>query len=312
MVEVTMNEAQHLKPFFDQAISPLHEMAAYEALWDEDKASFKTIADKFRAHPGAVPSDFVKPEAIALYREKLNHAFKQYQVGEFGIRVNGANEYPKKLRDARHPIAVLYYQGFWNLVETPSIAVVGSRKVSQAGIDRTKKLVKRLVGDGFTIVSGLAEGVDTIAHTAAINFGGQTIGVIGTPLSHHYPKQNKALQEQIKSEYLLLSQVPFIRYDNYDYRHNRTFFPERNVTMSALSLGTVIVEASDTSGTLYQARAALAQGRKLFILESCFQNQNITWPEKYLSKGAIKVKEYEDIRRALADKRPQNFPSKNK
>ncbi|MDH8206440.1 DNA-processing protein DprA, partial [Klebsiella pneumoniae] len=77
------------------------------------------------------------------------------------------------------------------------------------------------------------------------------------------------------------SQVPFQRYLDQDYRSNRIFFPERNITMSALTKATIIVEASDTSGTLTQARAALAQGRKLFILESCFQNPSISWPAKY-------------------------------
>lgn len=277
----------------------MREMAAYEALWDRDKATFKSIADGVREHPGALPSDFVTQDNIEKYSARLQEIFEQFHVRRFGIRVHGANEYPEKLRDARHPIEVLYYQGFWNLVETPSVAVVGARKVSEEGVRRTRKLVKNLVSDGFTIVSGLAEGVDCAAHNAAIEAGGQTIGVIGTPLSHYYPKENKALQERIRENYLLISQVPFKRYIEQDYRLNRSFFPERNITMSALTQATVIIEASDTSGTLYQARAALAQGRKLFILESCFLNPKISWPEKYLRKGAIRVKEYEDIRREL-------------
>ena len=80
---------------------------------------------------------------------------------------------------------------------------------------------------------------------------------------------------------------------------NRLFFPERNVTMSALTEATVIVEAGETSGTLIQARAALHQGRKLLILESCFQNRALTWPERFEKKGAIRVRDYDDIKRAL-------------
>ncbi|ODB85937.1 DNA processing protein DprA [Candidatus Thiodiazotropha endoloripes] len=284
------------KSFYDSAVSPQREMAAYEALWCEPKASFKTIADRFRSSGDVFPSDLVSSETIESIQRNLETTLKRYNVGVFGIRVNGINEYPQKLRDARNPIEVFYFQGWWDLVNTPSVAIVGSRKVSEEGIKRTRKLVKYLVDDDFTIVSGLAEGVDTAAHTATIERGGRTIAVIGTPLSHTYPKQNSALQDLIKKEYLLISQVPFMRYIEQDYRQNRGFFPERNITMSALTQATIIVEASDTSGTLYQARAALAQGRKLFILESCFKNPKIEWPHKFAKKGAIRVADYDDIR----------------
>lgn len=145
----------------------------------------------------------------------------------------------------------------------------------------------------------MAEGVDTYAHQTTLELGGNTIAVIGTPLSHNYPKQNIELQTIIRKNFLLISQVPFQRYLDQDYRSNRIFFPERNITMSALSEATIIVEASDTSGTLTQARAALAQGRKLFILESCFKNSAITWPERFEALGAIRVRDYEDIRSNL-------------
>ncbi|MGK2976388.1 DNA-processing protein DprA [Klebsiella michiganensis] len=285
---------------FERAISPFEEMAAYEALWSEKGATFKTIADKFREAPeGTVPSDLVASSTIATFKTSLKEIMSRYAVENIGIRVHGAGEYPEKLRDARNPVEVIYYQGWWDLVNTRSVAVVGSRKVSDEGARRTRKLVKCLVEDGFTIVSGLAEGVDTNAHLAALALGGKTIAVIGTPLSHQYPKQNSELQQTIRDNYLLISQVPFQRYLEQDYRSNRIFFPERNITMSALTEATIIIEASETSGTLTQARAALAQGRKLFILESCFQNPSITWPARFEAQGAIRVKDYEDIRRNL-------------
>ncbi|WP_313610708.1 DNA-processing protein DprA [Atlantibacter hermannii] len=285
---------------FERAISPFEEMAAYEALWTEKGATFKTIADKFRQAPqGAVPSDLVSGSTIAAFKARLKEIMSRYALENIGIRVHGASEYPEKLRDAHHPIEVLYYQGWWDLVNTRSVAVVGSRKVSEEGARRTRRMVKCLVEDGFTIVSGLAEGVDTNAHQTALALGGKTIAVIGTPLSHNYPKQNSELQRKIRDNYLLISQVPFQRYLDQDYRSNRIFFPERNITMSALTEATIIIEASETSGTLTQARAALAQGRKLFILESCFQNSSITWPAKFEALGAIRVKDYEDIRKNL-------------
>ncbi|SCN47370.1 Rossmann fold nucleotide-binding protein Smf possibly involved in DNA uptake [methanotrophic endosymbiont of Bathymodiolus azoricus (Menez Gwen)] len=294
-----MDSPQADNQFFKQVVSPYREMAAYEALWEKRSATYKRIADMFKERPGAIPSDLVEPEAVEKIMRTLGDIFHKYNLDTFGVRVRGANEYPESLRDAKNPLEVLYYQGLWGLVNTSSVAIVGARKVSSEGVRRTRKLVKCLVEDDFTIVSGLAEGVDTVAHTTALEMNGRTIAVIGTPLTHIYPQNNLELQVIIKENHLLISQVPFKRYLDQDYRSNRSFFPERNITMSALTQATVIVEASDTSGTLYQARAALAQGRKLFILDSCFKNPHISWPERFSKKGAIRVKGYEDIKEHL-------------
>lgn len=280
-------------------MSPFLELGAYEALWVDRKTTFKSVADLFRNSPNFRPSSFVsKEEAISAGKQvidKLNSA----GIKNFGIRIYRAAEYPQKLREAKNPVEVLYYQGWWDLVETRCVAIVGSRKVSAEGIKRTKRLARNLVEDNFTIVSGLAEGVDTAAHSTAIECGGNTIAVIGTPLTEYYPKENVKLQKEISQKYLLISQVPILRYSMQDYRVNRGFFPERNKTMSALTEATIIIEASDTSGTLIQARAAFYQGRKLFILDNCFRNKQLSWPSHFEKMGAIRVKEYEDIRKVL-------------
>lgn len=294
--------SQATLPLFDftaEVITPSVEIAAYEALWTESGATFKTIADKFRGNIGLTPSKLIDRKIHNIDNIIQEIANVRKEIGYFGAKIYGASDYPKKLRDAKHPVEVLYYQGNWEIAESPCIAIVGARKASEEGKQRTRQLVKHLIQDDFTIVSGLAEGIDTVAHKTAIELGGRTIAVIGTPLNEVYPKFNEELQHHIKENFLLISQVPFKRYAAQNYRVNRLFFPERNVTMSALSLATIIVEASDTSGTLHQARAALHQGRKLFILDSCFKNKNITWPHKFEEKGAIRVKEYEDIREAL-------------
>jgi DNA processing protein len=148
-------------------------------------------------------------------------------------------------------------------------------------------------------VSGLAAGIDTAAHTATLEAGGRTIAVIGTPLGVYYPPENRSLQDKIAHDFLLISQVPVLRYLNQKVPQNKLFFPERNVTMSALTEATIIVEAGETSGTLTQARAALYQGRKLFILDSCFQRNDLTWPLTFERRGAIRVRKTEDIWRAL-------------
>jgi DNA processing protein len=215
------------------------------------------------------------------------------------VRIQHAGDYPEKLRDAQHPVELLYYRGAWELTETPCLAIVGSRKPTTEGIARAQRLARELVEHDYTVVSGLAAGIDTAAHTAAIDVGGRTIAVVGTPLGQVYPAENRELQELIAREYLLISQVPVLRYGKQGPHLNRLFFPERNVTMSALTLGTIIVEAGDTSGTLIQARAAMHQGRKLFILDSCFQRPEITWPARFAERGAIRVREMDDIWRNL-------------
>lgn len=286
-----------LKPqdFRSRAISPMLEMGAYEALWLRKGASFKSLADMFSENLGAVPSDFVTEEEALQRAAQVVEFMRDAGVLDFGVRVHGAGEYPRPLRDARHPVELLYYRGWWDLVETPGIAVVGTRNPSKEGVARVKRLTNRLVEDGYTIVSGLAKGVDTVAHSTAIKAGGRTIAVLGTPLNRSYPKENAELQRRLGDEFLLISQVPVLRYmQAKDPRVNSYFFPERNVTMSALTLATVIVEAGETSGTLYQARAALEQGRKLFILESCF-HRGLSWPEKLQRQGAIRVADYDDI-----------------
>lgn len=281
-------------------ISPQREMGAYEALWDEEGASFKTISEKLSRRADTVPSDLVDPDRVNRYWELVSAAMARAKVRHFGVRVFGAGEYPAKLRDADHPIALLYYRGWWDLVNSRCVAVVGTRSPSEDGQKRARRITRALVKDGFTIVSGLARGIDRVAHETAINSGGRTIAVIGTPLNHAYPAENRDLQDQIARDFLLISQVPVKRWQSQGPKQNRMFFPERNITMSALTEATIIIEAGETSGTLVQARHALKQKRKLFILDSCFKNPSITWPHRFEDEGAIRVREYADIERHLS------------
>lgn len=287
--------------FEAKPVEPSREMAAYESLWLSRGATFKTIAELFNQNPGKIPSELVPSAEIDETLELLRAQMHKVELNEFGISVFGTMDYPEKLRDATHPLEVFYYQGNADLAYSEkSVAIVGSRKPSSEGIRRARKLSSLLTREGFVIFSGLAEGIDTAAHTAALKHGGATVGVIGTPITEAYPKSNKALQEHIAKEHLIISQVPILRYAAQNYRWNRLFFPERNATMSALSDATVIVEASETSGTLTQARAALKQGRKLFILDSCFKNPAITWPARFQKQGAVRISEFEQILEALA------------
>jgi len=286
--------------FEARAILPARELGAYEALWVQEGASFKRLAETFRAHPGSVPSDFVSKADAKQYSRLALGSIKAEGIKHFGIRVHGAGEYPEKLRDAEHPAELLYFQGNWDLTSSRCVAIVGTRKPSDEGARRAAKLARSLVKEGFTVVSGLAQGVDTVAHTTAIEAGGQTIAVLGTPITGYYPPENKALQQRIADDYLVISQVPIVRYSRQTFRGNRLFFPERNATMSALTEATVIVEAGETSGTLIQARHAIQQQRKLFILDSCFRDPKLTWPAKYVERGAIRVTDFDEVVKHLA------------
>jgi DNA processing protein len=282
------------------AISPFREMGAYEALWTERGASFKRISLRFKARDRAIPSDFVLPNIAERMAREAIGILREAGIDRFGVRIHRAGDYPQRLRAAEYPVELLYFRGWWDLIETRLVAIVGTRHPSEEGKQRAAELARSLVLDKFTIVSGLAAGIDTVAHRTAIEFGGWTIGVLGTALHHSYPAENSDLQRIIAEEYLLISQVPIVQYSRWSPRTNRFFFPQRNITMSALTEATIIVEASDTSGTLIQARAAVAQGRKLFVLDSCFANPSITWPGRFEAMGAMRVKDYSDIRKHLA------------
>lgn len=288
--------------FENISISPLDEMAAYEVIWDRPDMTFKKLADFFKQTNFVQLAKQVSPDKLINYRNKILSKLQSADIQNFGVRINNTFDYPQRLRDARNPVEIFYYRGNWDLIESPkTIAVIGSRNASPEGIKRTQKLTKLLVKEGYTIVSGLARGIDTTAHTTAINENGYTVAVIGTPITEAYPKENINLQELIANKFLLISQVPMIKYENQDYRKNRIFFPERNALMSALTKATVIVEAGENSGTLIQAKEALYQGRKLFILDNCFCNPDFSWPNKYEKKGAIRVKDIHDIVTNLSD-----------
>lgn len=303
----SMNQAFHSSVFAAPPIELRREMAAYESLWLQKGAWFKNIAQLFKENPRAVPSELVPALEVRDTWRRLLEVVGAERLREVGVRVHGAGEYPAKLREADHPVELLYYRGNWELVDTRGVAVVGTRSPSAEGELNARRIATALVRHDFTVVSGLARGIDSAAHGAALEAGGRTVAVIGTPLFDYYPKENRGLQELLAKDHLVISQVPFLRYKQQHYKANSLFFPARNVTMSALTEATVIVEAGNTSGTLVQARAALAQGRKLFILDSCFRNKELSWPAKYEAKGAVRVRNVTEIMEVLG----KHAPSKN-
>jgi DNA processing protein len=169
--------------------------------------------------------------------------------------------YPKNLRAVHDRPPLLFVAGALRPAHARSVAVVGARNASADGIAKAREIATHLAEAGVTVASGLAKGIDTAAHMAALEHGGRTFAVIGTGLRHCYPPENAELQRRIAQEGAVISQFwP-------DTPPSRDSFPKRNGVMSGMSLATVIVEASQTSGARTQARLALAHGRPVVLLQ---------------------------------------------
>jgi DNA processing protein len=196
--------------------------------------------------------------------------------------------YPPNLRAVHDRPPMVFVAGRLTPADARGIAVVGARKATGAGIERARAIAEHLVASGYAVVSGLAAGIDTAAHTAALACRGRTVAVIGTGLARSYPPQNAALQRRIASECAVISQF---------WPHSppsRHSFPMRNAVMSGITLATVIVEASDTSGARMQARLACAQGRPVFLLASLVERQ--PWAREYAARpGTHVVRSPEEI-----------------
>ena len=169
-----------------------------------------------------------------------------------------------------------------------SVSIIGTRKVSANGARRASRLARELVENDVVIVSGLAEGIDTTAMESAIRSGGRTVGVIGTPLDQVYPAKNRELQEIIYRDYLLVSQFTA------GSKVMPANFPRRNRLMAMLSDATVIVEASDTSGTLHQAAECVRLNRWLFIAKNVVDNPVLSWPARFINYERFRVLERTD------------------
>lgn len=170
-------------------------------------------------------------------------------------------DYPTNLRHVHDRPPLIFVAGSLLPADSRATAVIGSRRASQQGLAAAGEIARALVADGHTVVSGLAAGVDTAAHVAALAAGGRTIAVIGTGLARCYPSQNAALQARIAAKGAVVSRFwP-------DERPSRRSFPLRNAVMSGLARATVVVEASSTSGARVQARLALAHGRPVLLWE---------------------------------------------
>lgn len=178
------------------------------------------------------------------------------------------------------PEALFLKGDFSFLRQGRRVSIIGSREATNEGVARARKLARLLVGLNVTVVSGLARGIDTAAHKAAIECGGKTIAVLGTPLTQTSSTENKDLQELIRQKHLLISQFPE------DKPVGKGNFPIRNRLMALISDASVIIEAKDGSGTTNHGWEALRLGRPLWISKSAVEDKELKWPKEFLSYGA--------------------------
>ena len=214
--------------------------------------------------------------------EKAKNAFSALKETDEIIK-RGSQDYPTLLENTEQAPRFLYIRGKKALLhEKRTVALVGSRQASEKA-------------NGITVVSGLAKGIDVTAHKAALESGFNTIAVIGTNLNQYYPRENKEVQLEIEKRGLVVSQFSPAA------KTERWFFPLRNGVMSGLSLATVIMEAGETSGALKQADFALKQGRQIMIPENALKMEKITWPARYVKRGAQIVNTPGDVLERLAE-----------
>jgi DNA processing protein len=203
--------------------------------------------------------------------------------------------YPHHLRWIADPPLVLYIRGAFQPADHLALAVVGSRKPSNYGKAVAQRFSAEIVQHGFTVVSGLARGIDSIAHQSALQAGGRTLAVLGSGINVIYPPENSRLVEAISDHGVVLSEFPL------DTKPDRWNFPRRNRIISGLSLGTLVVEAAVQSGALLTARHALEQGREVFAVPGRVDTPGSQGTHKLIKSGAKLVEGIDDILEEFPD-----------
>ncbi|WP_460016268.1 DNA-processing protein DprA [Lactovum odontotermitis] len=197
-------------------------------------------------------------------------------------------DYPENLRQIYNPPAILFYKGNIDLLKYPKIAFVGSRDCDITGVKSVEKLIKGL-GQNFVIVSGLARGIDTASHIAAVKKNIATIAVIGTGLNVYYPKENRSLQEHLMEKQLVLTEY------GAGERALKFHFPERNRIIAGLSRGVVVAEAKMRSGSLITAERAIEEGRDVFAIPGSISDGKSDGCNHLIQEGAKLVTNAQDI-----------------
>ena len=230
-------------------------------------------------------------EGIVSQRGKLDAGREEEAAARLGARlvtpVDG--EYPAPLKTIYDPPLCLYVRGTLEKKDAQALAVVGTRRVSHYGAAQADRLAYQVSKAGFVVVSGLARGIDTVAHRAALKAGGRTLAVLGGALDKLYPPENRELAEEIAAHGAVLSEFPLGR------EPDRTTFPYRNRVVSGLSKGVLVVEAGVDSGAMNTAEQALEQGRSVLAVPGRVDMEGARGPHRLIQNGARLVEDVSDI-----------------
>jgi DNA processing protein len=230
------------------------------------------------------------PSIHSFYPEIINEQIRQYKSNDITVITIFDKNYPKYLKEIYQPPWALFAKGDVSLLQIePKLAVVGSREATQYGKNAIRRLFPELIENGIVIVSGLANGIDRLAHEQAIKNNGRTIAVIAGGLYHIYPKDNLKLAMEMMSTQLIVSEYPP------DTMPQRWHFPARNRIISGMSQGTFIIEAKRKSGSLITANFAVNEGREVFSLPGSIFNPCSEGTNDLIQQGAKPVTNAGDI-----------------
>ncbi len=239
--------------------------------------------------------EIIKIARIAAHRRSFEDSWAEIRVRQPNIPSKRSfvtcmdKRYPQQLLHLATPPIVLFYQGDLSLLDEKMISVVGGRTTSVLAKKVVNHLLVPVIEAGYVIVSGCAKGIDTFAHQTAIKHGGKTVAVIGTGLNNVYPKENRALQAEIGTNHLLLSEFPP---DTAPKKHH---FPMRNRLLAALSEGICVIEAKEKSGSLITVQQALELGKTIFSVPGNILTEHSKGSHRLIQDGAVCAVSGQDI-----------------
>jgi DNA processing protein len=255
---------------------------------------FGNLENAWKASAGELRNsgiDNVARKAIVRYRPDISPDLEMEKLERYGIKVLTCQDkdYPSRLKEIYDYPPVIYVRGTLLPEDEWCLAVVGTRRASVYGRQVTEELVTDLAQSRITIISGLAKGIDTIAHRSALKAGGRSLAVFASGLDIVYPGENASLARNIIEQGCILSEYPL------GTRPRAENFPRRNRILSGLSMGVMVVEAGETSGAMITARMALEQNREVFAVPGSILSPVSRGTNRLIQEGAKLVRDYQDI-----------------
>ncbi|MEM8529238.1 MAG: DNA-processing protein DprA [Chloroflexota bacterium] len=259
---------------------------------------FGSIADAWNASTSDLWSsglDHKSCESLLATRKQVDLEAEVERATQLGVDLICIEDeqYPPLLRQIAQPPPLLYVRGNFGVLDESALAVVGTRSPTSYGKEATRRVVHDLSSAGMTIVSGLALGIDSVAHRVALEAGGRTLAVLGSGVDVPYPERNSRLAQDIIENGALISEYPL------GTKPTPANFPPRNRLISGLSLGTLVAEAGARSGALITVTFALEQGRDVFAIPGSIFSRTSAGPHRLLRDGAGLVADAQDILDAL-------------